>query len=314
MKCVCATQVPSTAWRAAVAVRDLPPNRTATSTPRCPLATRRTCSRGRVSFTTLGAKVFLSVITAHLCSGKQHFRTTQHCFPGLISLFNQSHFVCLARSMSSGPAHYQRYPGHLQRTGVPPETYPTAMDSNVGKEQGREGGKNRGGPPKHAQDQHGPSGKSESRLSCPSPGGMYPGSYPSAPGRPQLLLPPQSDNPPGRGESGTPSREKTQNKAMSSQEQELRALGKTTMTAANFINAIIMRQISCETGMAESGATDGKTLWIPWSPSSPRPSPVSLWPIARCGGWHSQISLIDLLFSFNAILLCFTFNSFSSQA
>uniref|UniRef100_A0A8C4NZR8 Nuclear receptor corepressor 2 n=1 Tax=Dicentrarchus labrax TaxID=13489 RepID=A0A8C4NZR8_DICLA len=90
--------------------------------------------------------------------------------------------------------------------------------------------------------------------------------------RPQHLLPPQSDNPPGRGESGTPSREKTQNKPMSIQEQELRALGKTTMTAANFINAIIMRQISCETGMAETGslvassATDGKTLWIPGSP------------------------------------------------
>uniref|UniRef100_A0AAQ5YUK5 Nuclear receptor corepressor 2 n=1 Tax=Amphiprion ocellaris TaxID=80972 RepID=A0AAQ5YUK5_AMPOC len=160
---------------------------------------------------------------------------------------------------------------HLQRTGVPPEAYPPAMDSSVAKEQGREGGKSRGGLPN----------KSDPKLSSPSPGGIYPGSYPSASGRPQHLLPPQPDNPPGRGESGTPSREKTQNKPMSIQEQELRALGKTTMTAANFINAIIMRQISCETGMPETGslvassATDGKTLWIPGSPSSPRPSPLS---------------------------------------
>lgn len=218
-----------------------------------------------------------------------------------------------ARSMSSGSARYQGYPGHLQRTGVPPEAYQPAMDSGVAKE--RDGGKNRSGLPKHMQDQHGPSSKSDPKLS--SPGGMYPGSYSSPSGRPQHLLPHQSDNPPGRGESGTPSREKTQNKAMSIQEQELRALGKTTMTAANFINAVIMRQISCETGMAETGslvassATDGKTLWIPGSPSSPRPSPVSLWPIARCGGRHYQISPIHLhYFSFNAILFSFFFYQF----
>lgn len=214
--------------------------------------------------------------------------------------------------MPSGPTRYQGYPGHLQRTGVPPEAYPSVMDSSVAKEQSRDGGKIRGGLPKHVQDQHGSSSKSDPKLSNPSPGGIYPGSYASASSRPQHLLPLQSDNPPGRGESGTPSREKTQNKPMSIQEQELRALGKTTMTAANFINAIIMRQISCETGMPETGslvassATDGKTLWIPGSPSSPRSSPVSLWPIARCGGWHYQISPIHLhFFSFNAIIFCF---------
>uniref|UniRef100_A0A665WK58 Nuclear receptor corepressor 2 n=1 Tax=Echeneis naucrates TaxID=173247 RepID=A0A665WK58_ECHNA len=180
-------------------------------------------------------------------------------------------FVLLHRSLPSGSSRYQGYPGHLQRTGVPPEAYPNVMDSSVAKEQ------------------------SHPKLSSPSPG-IYPGSYPPASGRTQHLLPPQSDNPPGRGESGTPSREKTQNKPMSIQEQELRVLGKTTMTAANFINAVIMRQISCESGMPETGslvassATDGKTLWIPGSPSSPRPSPVSLWPFARCGGWHYQIS------------------------
>lgn len=168
--------------------------------------------------------------------------------------------------MPSGPARYQGYPGHLQRTGMPPEAYPAAMDSSVAKEQMRDGGKNRGGLPKHVQDQHGPSSKSDPKLSSPSPGGIYAGSYSSSSGRPQHLLPPQSENPPSRGESSTPSREKTLNKPMSIQEQELRAIGKTTMTAANFINAIIMRQISCETGMAETGslvassATDGKTL------------------------------------------------------
>ncbi|KAF3851026.1 hypothetical protein F7725_012798 [Dissostichus mawsoni] len=97
------------------------------------------------------------------------------------------------RSMSSGSARYQGYPGHLQRTGVPPEAYQPAMDSGVAKEQSRDGGKNRGGLPKHMQDQHGPSSKSDPKLS--SPGGMYPGSYSSPSGRPQHLLPHQSDNP-----------------------------------------------------------------------------------------------------------------------
>lgn len=171
--------------------------------------------------------------------------------------------------------------------GVPPEAYTPAIDASVGKEQGRDGGKNRGGLPKHVQDQHGPSSKSDPKLSSSSQGGLYPGSYGSASARSLLL--PQTDNPPGRGESGTPSREKTQNK----QEQELRALGKTTMTAANFINAIIMRQISCETGMPEtgslvaSGATDGKTLWVPGFPSSlnlPRQS------VAYCTLWWLALS------------------------
>lgn len=210
--------------------------------------------------------------------------------------------------MPSGSTRYQAYSGHLQRTGVPPEGYQTGMDKDLG----RDGGKNRG-VPKHVQDQHGLSSKSDPKLSCPSPGGMYPGSYPSASGRPPHLLPPQLDNPPGRGESGTPSREKTQNKPMSIQEQELRALGKTTMTAANFINAIIMRQISCETGMPETGSllassgTDGKTLWIAGSPHHPDPSSSVCGLFARCGGWHYQISPIHLLFFFLSMLyfVCF---------
>ncbi|XP_061459047.1 nuclear receptor corepressor 2 isoform X2 [Rhineura floridana] len=49
--------------------------------------------------------------------------------------------------------------------------------------------------------------------------------------------------------SEQPSREKS--KTFSVQEQELRALGKTTMTAASFIDVIIMRQISCDKGKRE---------------------------------------------------------------
>ncbi|XP_056389941.1 nuclear receptor corepressor 2 isoform X7 [Hyla sarda] len=46
-------------------------------------------------------------------------------------------------------------------------------------------------------------------------------------------------------------RDKTPIKPFSMQQQELRSLGKTTMTAANFIDAIIMRQISCDNGKRE---------------------------------------------------------------
>uniref|UniRef100_A0A4W6FJN4 Nuclear receptor corepressor 2 n=1 Tax=Lates calcarifer TaxID=8187 RepID=A0A4W6FJN4_LATCA len=185
-------------------------------------------------------------------TGGKSLSVSEHSSPSdNTEIFPKANF---SLSMPSGPTRYQGYPGHLQRTGVPPEAYPSVMDSSVAKEQSRDGGKIRGGLPKHVQDQHGSSSKSDPKLSNPSPGGIYPGSYASASSRPQHLLPLQSDNPPGRGESGTPSREKTQNKPMSIQEQELRALGKTTMTAANFINAIIMRQISCETGMPETGS------------------------------------------------------------
>lgn len=210
--------------------------------------------------------------------------------------------------MPSGSSHYQAYPSHLQRTGVLSEAYPTAMDLNAPKEQSRDAGKNRGGLPKHFQDQHGPSSKSDPKLS--SQGGLYPGSYTSASGRPQHLLPLQSDNPPGRGESGTPSREKTQNKQMSIQEQELRSLGKTTMTAANFINAIIMRQISCETGMPEMGslvassATNGKTLWIPGVPPH-HPDPLPRQSVAYCTLWW--LALSDQQNSFTFLFQCCSF-------
>lgn len=60
-------------------------------------------------------------------------------------------------------------------------------------------------------------------------------------------------------------RDKIPNKPFSMQEQELRSLGKTTMTAANFIDAIIMRQISCDNGKRDraslniDASSDGKT-------------------------------------------------------
>ncbi|XP_024131087.1 nuclear receptor corepressor 2 isoform X2 [Oryzias melastigma] len=127
------------------------------------------------------------------------------------------------RSVPSGSSRYQGYPAHLQRTGVPPDSFPPALESSITKEQNRDGGKSRG-LPKHMQEQHGASSKPEPKLSSPSPGLMYPGAYAPASGRPQHLLPHQSENPSGRGESGTPGREKTQNKAMAIQEQELRSL------------------------------------------------------------------------------------------
>lgn len=60
------------------------------------------------------------------------------------------------------------------------------------------------------------------------------------------------------------SREKSQSKPFSMQEQELRALGKTAATAANFIDVIIMCPMSCDKGQRERGSlstsstSDGK--------------------------------------------------------
>uniref|UniRef100_A0A3Q2Q4D6 Nuclear receptor corepressor 2 n=1 Tax=Fundulus heteroclitus TaxID=8078 RepID=A0A3Q2Q4D6_FUNHE len=137
-------------------------------------------------------------------------------------------------TMPPASSRYPGFHGSFQKTGVPPDAYPSAMDLNVAKEQNRDGGKSRGGLPKHLQDQHGTPSKSDPKLCSPSPGGLYPGSYPPASGRPQQhLLPSQSENQSGREESGPPSREKTQNKAMSIQEQDIRSLGKTAATTAN---------------------------------------------------------------------------------
>ncbi|XP_064210111.1 nuclear receptor corepressor 2 isoform X6 [Anguilla rostrata] len=192
----------------------------------------------------------------HNTAGKSMPVSAEHANPSVL------------RSLPPGSSRYQGYGGHLPYLG---------LDSAVHKElsRGSEGGKahsrgGSGGQSKHPQDQHGSSSsssKSEPKLVSPPPGIVYGGAYPPAaahlghhPGRPHPLLPPhqhppQPESGPGRGDGGgTPSREKTHNKLMSTQEVELRALGKTTMTAANFINAIIMRQISCDTGMPETGS------------------------------------------------------------
>lgn len=72
-------------------------------------------------------------------------------------------------------------------------------------------------------------------------------------------------------------REKTQSKPFSIQELELRSLGKTTLTAATFIDAIIMRQIAHDKRPREGGSLandsprDGKT-------SGPAPTHPVLWP------------------------------------
>ncbi|KAG5280932.1 hypothetical protein AALO_G00065600 [Alosa alosa] len=139
------------------------------------------------------------------------------------------------------------------------------MDPSGGKDLSRDGvsKSHRGGGvlPRNPQDSSSSSsGKSDPKLASPGPGGGYPSPYAPAAimGHPQSrghLLLEGGGSAGGRGGDGAnaPSREKTQSKAMSVQEEELRALGKTTMTAANFINAIIMRQISCDTGMPEAG-------------------------------------------------------------
>ncbi|KAG8456018.1 hypothetical protein GDO86_001996 [Hymenochirus boettgeri] len=72
-------------------------------------------------------------------------------------------------------------------------------------------------------------------------------------------------------------RDKTSNKPFSMQEQELRSLGKTTMTAANFIDAIIMRQISCDNGKRERGSLniDASSDGFPSAYSPDRPDLLS---------------------------------------
>ncbi|XP_076852056.1 nuclear receptor corepressor 2-like, partial [Brachyhypopomus gauderio] len=141
------------------------------------------------------------------------------------------------RSVPQGSSRYQAYSGHLQRAGVPGDAYPTAPDPGVAKELTRESSKSqgRGALPKH-QDLS--SSKNESKRTSPSAAPCYPSPYgPAAathmglvPGRGHPLLALESSGGPVAGRSGesvvsTSSREKTQSKVMSIQEQELRALG-----------------------------------------------------------------------------------------
>lgn len=76
-------------------------------------------------------------------------------------------------------------------------------------------------------------------------------------------------------------REKTQSKPFPIQELELRSLGKTILTAATFVDAIITRQIAPDKGPREGGplaadsAREGKTPAAPAPPVAQRRVQVS---------------------------------------
>lgn len=114
--------------------------------------------------------------------------------------------------MPQSTSRYPNYSGHLQRTS---ESYP---DSSGVKELSREPSKaqSRGVLAKQ------PEPKSESKMSSPSGGGVYPSAFAQAPGSHMGLTA-------GRGlpimatESGIVNRDKTQNK-----DHEFRALGETS--------------------------------------------------------------------------------------
>lgn len=119
----------------------------------------------------------------------------------------------------------------------------------------------------------------------PARTGLEPASSPSKGSEPRPLAPPGSshmaiartpakslaphhaspDQPAPPASAADLHREKTQSKPFSIQELELRSLGKTTLTAATFIDAIIMRQIAHDKGPREGGSLandsprDGKT-------------------------------------------------------
>lgn len=235
-------------------------------------------------------------------------------------------FIVTSFLRPPGSARYQSF-GLLQRPG---DGYPSSSDPSAKDSRDRGKSHGRGGLPKHQDISS--SSKSDPKLASPGAGGAYSSPYSQAPGahhgmplsRHPLLENSAGSSIPSRGGDGVSSassREKTQNKVMSIQEHELRALGKTTMTAANFINAIIMHQISCDAAMPETGALatngacDGKTLWDLWAvnatfppppspsfslpihptsfhpstlpePSCPNPAPYVCGLVHACGGWH----------------------------
>uniref|UniRef100_A0A8D2LCY1 Nuclear receptor corepressor 2 n=1 Tax=Varanus komodoensis TaxID=61221 RepID=A0A8D2LCY1_VARKO len=101
----------------------------------------------------------------------------------------------------------------------------------------------------------------EPRTLPPSgPGPAHPFSRGQGKSQPQHHAPLDQSLHPASASEQQPSREKS--KTCSVQEQELRALGKTTMTAASFIDVIIMRQISCDKGKRERSSPSCQIAWI----------------------------------------------------
>ncbi|XP_036870296.2 nuclear receptor corepressor 2 isoform X16 [Manis javanica] len=95
-------------------------------------------------------------------------------------------------------------------------------------------------------------------------------------------------------------REKTQSKPFSIQELELRSLGKTTLTAATFIDAIIMRQIAHDKGPREGGSLandsprDGYHGGGSYSPDGVEPvSPVSSPSLTHDKGLPKHLEELD---------------------
>uniref|UniRef100_A0AAY4DDY3 Nuclear receptor corepressor 2 n=1 Tax=Denticeps clupeoides TaxID=299321 RepID=A0AAY4DDY3_9TELE len=134
-----------------------------------------------------------------------------------------SEATSVLRSNPPGSSRYSGNSRQLQR-----EVYPVGVDTSGGKDLSREEGRSheRGiGLPKLTQDPPSVTGKSDSKLSSPVPGGAYP--YSQAALVAQQLsrgLPLLTTDPGSRGDS------KDKIKSLPLQEDELRALGKITVT------------------------------------------------------------------------------------
>ncbi|XP_057602308.1 nuclear receptor corepressor 2 isoform X8 [Hippopotamus amphibius kiboko] len=153
----------------------------------------------------------------------------------------------------------------------------------------------------------------------PARAGLEPASSPGKGSEPRPLAPPGSghaaiarppakslaphhaspDQPAPPASAADLHREKTQSKPFSIQELELRSLGKTTLTAATFIDAIIMRQIAHDKGPREGGslANDSPRDGYhggSYSPDGVEPvSPVSSPSLTRDKGLPKHLEELD---------------------
>ncbi|XP_021113299.1 nuclear receptor corepressor 2 isoform X3 [Heterocephalus glaber] len=111
------------------------------------------------------------------------------------------------------------------------------------------------------------------------------------------LAPHASPDPPAPTSASDPHRGKTQSKPFSIQGLELRSLGKTTLTAATFIDAIIMRQIAHDKGPREGGSRASGSPrhgYHGYSPEGVEPiSPVSSPSLTHDKGLPKHLEEID---------------------